>query len=503
MFGKKILKKMDQALQGLGQFGFNACDLTGDIVLIPAKINRTNIKNVGAGAIICGSIATVGGVSASSNAFSGHYNVLTGEYSDKSQSARTTHYRAVPTASIHDSKPEQVNYHKAKISETLKEELSRDFFPLSRGLNESQLSELASIVNYEGSTSFREAILNLAPQSQIKFYDLFVEYHSLTGELVNLKSAWRSVAKQRSLYKSMPSNLVASECGSVHAIGAVDVDRKGMGSRQVAKMTKMGLLKKHRVYSPPEVGEAWHLEDPDVAYVRFWSKKNPERKIYQKYVCQNLTGPQHHEQRLKDNVFSVTDSFKRVTEVVAYKLQEKKIPAKYQQVLFDFMLLSVRAESVYGKRMLSHTAAKGWWMFTDATAKQYGLKYPMELESAADSTIDLAVDNIVGLIKAGIEVTPENIYYSHMIGLTGNKIRLKALSGQNLTIAEKAIFDRVISNNLPKDLFEKNYFKQGKLSVKRKGLSYVSVATDYTSFFEDRFKTYAGDNLFLSSVVFA
>ena len=503
MFGKKVLKKFDQALQGLGQLGLDACDLSGSVVLLPTKINRKNIKNVSAGAIICGSVVTIGAVSASQNAPGGHYNVLTGEYSDKVQSDRVTHYKAVPTSSIRDKKVKKVNYLEADISDTLKEEFSRDLYPLNRGITESQLTKLSKIVNYQGSTPFREAILNLAPQSQIKFYNLFLDYYNQTGEKVNLKSAWRSVAKQKQLLKSMPRHLVAGACGSVHAIGAVDVDRRGMKSRQVARMTKMGLLKKHRVYSPPEVGEPWHLEDPDVAYVRFWSKENAERKIYQRYVCQELTGPEHHKQRLKDNVFSVTDSFKRVAEVASQKLDEKKIPDKYRQILFDFMILSVRAESVYGKRMLSHTAAKGWWMFTDATAKQYGLKYPMELESAADKTIDLALDNIRGLIKAGIEVTPENIYYSHMIGLTGNKIRLKVLSGQNLTISEKAIFDRVISNNLPKDLFDKNYFKQGKLSVKKRNVSYVSVATDYTNFFENRFHTYAMDNRFLASVVFS
>lgn len=54
----------------------------------------------------------------------------------------------------------------------------------------------------------------------------------------------------------MPSGMVASECGSAHAIGALDIDRSGLVSRQVAKMTKLGLLKKHRLWVPPEVREA-------------------------------------------------------------------------------------------------------------------------------------------------------------------------------------------------------------------------------------------------------
>jgi hypothetical protein len=344
--------------------------------------------------------------------------------------------------------------------------------------------------------------MNLAPLSQWKFYNLIADYHKATGELVNVKSAWRSRHKQRSLRRSMPSGMVASECGSAHAIGALDIDRNGRVSKQVAKMTKLGLLKKHRLWVPPEVRESWHVEDPDSVYFRYWNKDNPERDIYRDNVCDDLTGFEHEAKRFNDGVFTIADSYRRVSEMADYWIGVKGITGQDAVFMKDYLLFSVRAESMYGRWMLSHTAAKGWWMFTDSTAKQYNLKYPMQLRESARATIELAQDNIRSLKKYGIEVTVENVYLAHMVGAMGESLVIKVVSGKILSESEELTFDKVIASNMTKENFKKFYTRDASGKATRNpGVSVGVVASLFVDFFDVRFKEYHADNRYVKILV--
>ena len=386
-------------------------------------------------------------------------------------------------------------------SNSLQKELEREIKG-SIGIGQKEMDHLRKIVNYEGSTPIREAFMNLAPQSQWKFYNLIADYHKVTGELVNVKSAWRSREKQRSLRSSMPSGMAASECGSAHAIGALDIDRNGRVSKQVTKMTRLGLLKKHRLWVPPEVREAWHVEDPDSVYFRYWNKDNPERGIYRASVCEDLTGPQHEAKRFKDGVFTIVDSYRRVSGMADYWINAKGITGEDAVFMKDYLLFSVRAESMYGRWMLSHTAAKGWWMFTDATAKQYNLKYPMQLKESARATIELAQDNIRSLRKYGIEVTVENVYLAHMVGAMGESLVLRAASGKPLSINEEITFDKVVSSNMTKENFKKFYTRDssGK-AIRNSDVSVDVVASLFVDFFNVRFQEYHADNHYVKTLV--
>ena len=388
-----------------------------------------------------------------------------------------------------------------RASNSLQKELEREIKG-SIGIGQKEMDHLRKIINYEGSTPMREAFMNLAPQSQWKFYNLIADYYKATSELVNVKSAWRSRHKQRSLRASMPSGMAASECGSAHAMGALDIDRNGRVSKQVAKMAKLGLLKKHRLWVPPEVGEAWHVEDPDSIYFRYWNKESPERDIYRTNVCQDLTGPQHEAKRFKDGVFTIADSYRRVSEMADYWINAKGITGQDAVFIKDYLLFSVRAESMYGRWMLSHTAAKGWWMFTDATAKQYNLKYPMQLRESARATIELAQDNIRSLKKYGIEVTVENLYLAHMVGAMGESLVLKVASGKPLSINEEITFDKVVSSNMTKENFKKFYTRDpsGK-AIRNSGVSVDVVASLFVDFFNVRFQEYHADNYYIKTLV--
>ena len=523
----------DLGLQALGSVGIAGSEMVGTVVLAPVEIKSSDVKTVVGGGILLGSWALGMNLLLEKDT-----TPLMVDLSIESQevfSAKTTpDYLALEQANtdkvfenddvlevVPDYAPSfgdittsqedgsvtivslptvqnDVSF-EPRASNSLQRELEREIKG-SIGIGQKEMDHLRKIVNYEGSTPMREAFMNLAPQSQWKFYNLIADYHKATGELINVKSAWRSRHKQRSLRSSMPSGMAASECGSAHAMGALDIDRNGRVSKQVAKMAKLGLLKKHRLWVPPEVREAWHVEDPDSVYFRYWNKDNPERGIYRASVCEDLTGPQHEAKRFKDGVFTIADSYRRVSEMADYWINAKGITGQDAVFMKDYLLFSVRAESMYGRWMLSHTAAKGWWMFTDATAKQYNLKYPMQLKESARATIELAQDNIRSLRKYGIEPTVENVYLAHMVGAMGESLVLKVISGKPLSVNEESTFDKVVASNMTKENFKKFYTRDssGK-AIRNPGVSVGVVASLFVDFFNVRFQEYHADNHYVDT----
>ena len=185
-----------------------------------------------------------------------------------------------------------------------------------------------------------------------------------------------------------------------------------------------------------------------------------------------------------------------------YWIKAKGITGQDAVFMKDYLLFSVRAESMYGRWMLSHTAAKGWWMFTDATAKQYNLKYPMQLRESARATIELAQDNIRSLQKYGIEVTVENVYLAHMVGAMGESLVLKVVSGESLSVNEESTFDKVVASNMTKENFQKFYTldASGK-AIRNPGVSVGVVASLFVDFFDTRFKEYHADNRYVKTLV--
>ena len=532
---KGAVRVGDLGLQSLGSVGIASSEMVGTVVLAPTEIKSSDVKVAVGSSILLGSwmfginsflkndttplmvnlsiesqevfsakttpdYSTLGQVNTDKVFENDDVSEGVPNYTPSFGDITTSQEDGSVTVVSFPTVQDDVSF-EPRASNSLQKELEREI-KSSIGIGQKELDHLRKIVNYEGSTPMREAFMNLAPQSQWKFYNLIADYHKTTGELVNVKSAWRSRQKQRSLRASMPSGMAASECGSAHAMGALDIDRSGRISKQVAKMTKLGLLKKHRLWVPPEVREAWHVEDPDSVYFRYWNKENPERSIYRASVCEDLTGPQHEAKRFKDGVFTIADSYRRVSEMADYWIDAKGITGQDAVFMKNYLLFSVRAESMYGRWMLSHTAAKGWWMFTDATAKQYNLKYPMQLRESARATIELAQDNIRSLRKHGIEVTVENVYLAHMVGSMGESLVLKVSSGEPLSVDEEITFDKVVSSNMTKENFKKFYTRDssGK-AIRNSGVSVDVVASLFVDFFNVRFQEYHADNHYAKTLV--
>jgi hypothetical protein len=508
-YGCQTVSLADKGLQAIGQFAINSSENIGDATLIlvdiPKNLNASTVKKtVGATVLLAGLTScfhdayykepvNVEKIS--------HENKFENDSSVSPPTNNTSDLSGIVSGDTTASPNNNVFAirENGSPSSFLTAALSQELVPISH-LGEKELSNLKRIVNYEGSTPFRTAILGINSSSQWKFYHLFSEYNKLTGERINLKSAWRSPAKQKELLAMYGNVRAAGACGSPHAIGAVDVDRDGEVSRQVAKMRKLNLLNKYGLWVPPEVGEAWHIEDPDAVWFRYLKAKDPGRKDYSKYVCSGLEGTAHNEARIADGIFSIKDSFVRVSETADKVLADKNIVGNDARLLKEYLLFSVRSESFYGKTMISKTGAKGWWQFTGPVAKSYHLKYPMQLEEAARATIELALDNRRSLQVYGIIPTVENIYLSHVIGAKGVSLVDSVIDGKVLSDSEKKTVIKVVSAQLPKTLYAKMF--HGKLgeSTLKPGVDIKDVVAEFNGFFNGRFVEYNSDNHYLSSI---
>lgn len=497
----KIIRASDSALQGIGSLAIFSADYIGgksvDLAEFIVKKDSYHVKK----------IALVSVIVLSSYSF--FYSkpesfVLLELEIPKATIVSNVNNVSFPPVSVFERAPSEVTplldvSNERLPSESLLFAIKAESSPPS-ALNEEQLRAFEKAVNYTGSTKFRLAILNMAASSQYKFMNMAIEYNTLTGKKLNIKSAWRSVDKQKSLVKTYGSGRAAGPYSSSHAIAAMDIDRRGERSIQIEELTKMNLLNKHGLWVPPYVGEAWHVEDPSVVYFRFWDRKDARRKIYSDYVAGGMTGFDHDKARIKDNHFTLLDSYSQVKDITEYWIKKKALSKSDADFIREYMLLSVRSESMYGKQMISKTGAKGWWMFTTKTANAYNLKYPMQLKESARATIELALDNKRGFIAAGMTPSVEDIYKCHMIGLTGNIVVKKAVSGITLSKKEEDILDRVIPVNLPLSTRNLAYKKSGNDFVRNDGVSSFEVASSYTNFFNKRLSSYKGDNLYLESL---
>ena len=281
----------------------------------------------------------------------------------------------------------------------------------------------------------------------------------------------------------------------VNGVAAMDIDRKGMPSIQAGKMKALGLLNKYGLWIPPEVGEAWHIEDPDTVYFRYDKRGTDVRKKYSEFVCDGYSGDEHHKRRSKDGIYTVKNSYRRVKATVEHLLEAKGIKGDTANLLKEYMLMTVRSESFFGKKMVSKTGALGWYQFTGPTAKQYKLKYPMQLKESSRAAIELALDNIDALRKNGIPVTKENIYFSHMIGHRGLKLARKAAQGKTLLSSDMDVLVKVVKPQLPKRIAVKHFDSKGRLTS---GVG--KMANDYFIFFNERFKVYEADIEYLNSI---
>jgi hypothetical protein len=518
----KFIKAADNSLQAIGTAGIWLSEKTGGVILFPASVRKKDIKRAIGGATIIGAITVAGssipsGVSVATSVdkvsnvvplklkslekYEGNISQHPSGEDGQSFTENLFFPLSVPDVFVlapkDDPKIQIQNEVKVEISDTLKAELKMEAGNFIKGIGEKELNHLAKIIKYEGSTSYRAAFKNLAPPSQWKFYNLIVDYHKRTGKITNVKSAWRPIGKQKALFRSMPKGMAASPCGSAHSLAALDIDRKGNTSKQVREMKKLGLLNKHGLWVPPEVREEWHVEDPAAIYFRFEKRGTPVRASYSSYVCAGKTGVAHHQERIKDGIYDIEDTFVRINKTIDAILDKKGITGKeVRKRIKDYMLLSVRSESFYGRHMVSRTGALGWWQFVDKTAKAYKLKYPMQLRESTRATIELAMDNIASLEKKGVEATVENIYFSHMIGFTGSNITRKAARGETLSKKEEEIFLKVVRPQLPKIVYN-SLFIGNKV---KPGISNKDIANAYFEFFEKRFESYRADNSYLQKL---
>ncbi len=367
-------------------------------------------------------------------------------------------------------------------------------------LNSDELRHLSQLVNYTGQTPWFDAIYGMTPGMQRKLYALAIDFNKLTGERINLKSAYRAKNLQASLFRSMPSGMAAGECGSPHSIGAVDIDREGKSSRQVSIMVKKGLLNKHGLWIPPEVREAWHVEDPYSVYFRFQKKGSKLRKIYSKNVCKNIIGIDHHDMRINTGLFTMDSTYWYVKKAVIAHPSVRKLSASDRLLIVDYVMFALRAESVYGRHLVSKTGAFGLFQFTQATGKQYGITHFMDYDQQIDAMVRFTLDNLRSLRKAKYVANIESLYLTHMLGFSGYIYSHKAYNGENLGKNTK-LFDRISAVNLSKEIFEK-YF-DGHVSDnsfrRKQGISQQEVAQKLFVFFKMRANEYLSDNAFVES----
>ena len=106
-------------------------------------------------------------------------------------------------------------------------------------------------------------------------------------------------------------------------------------------------------------------------------------------------------------------------------------------------------ESASGKAMSTPlSSAKGHFAFTNATAKQYGLKDPNNLIESATAAAKLASDNAKILKSRGIPVTGPTLYMAHQQGAGGASSVLSDPS----SLAANATSLRAVRNNLPSSM---------------------------------------------------
>lgn len=485
---------LDKSLILLGDAGMKAADTTGDLTLkflnVPDKFNTRSARViVGAGIIISGAstfiLRDTGSITVR------HIDPVA--LSIPEQPIAT--FMASPPPPPPEALPDTPT-----PSETLLRAIHSPHL-LMGALTKDELEQLKKVVHYTGSTPFLTAFEGLAPGSQRKFFNLLVDYHTTTGKRANVKSAHRDFRKQRQLVRQYGRLTAAGACGSPHAIGALDIDRRGRVSLQVSEMEKLGLLKKHRLWVPPYVGEAWHVEDPDAVYFRYWSKEDPSRKIYERNVCKGMDGVEHTKQRYAGSVFTVKDSFERIQAEATSQLDARGIHGDKREVLMNYLLLSARAESIYGQNMLSVTGARGWWMFTVGTAAQYNLKCPMQLKEAMRATLDLAIDNSALLEKNNKPLTPENIYLSHMVGGRGHSLIHLAVDGNVLSEEDSATLTRVVSVNISAAIFKTIFYKDGGITKRQDGITDQMIAQTYMDFWAERLTIYKEDVRYMSLAV--
>jgi hypothetical protein len=113
----------------------------------------------------------------------------------------------------------------------------------------------------------------------------------------------------------------------------------------------------------------------------------------------------------------------------------------------DLATTLLRYESDTGDLMVSKTGCLGWYQFSKRTAKQYGLKNPMDLVESSHATAKLMIDNKRYLLKKDRQVTNIRLYLSHMLGSRGNYYLMLSLDGEYLSKSQRVTLGRVIKPN--------------------------------------------------------
>ena len=110
----------------------------------------------------------------------------------------------------------------------------------------------------------------------------------------------------------------------------------------------------------------------------------------------------------------------------------------------NYLVPTRRVESAGGRNTFNPLSrAAGDFQFIPRTARAYGLTNPYDPAASADAAARLARDNMAALRRAGIEITPENLYLAHQQGAAG---AVRLLSGGNVP-AQQIVGQRAVNWN--------------------------------------------------------
>jgi len=110
----------------------------------------------------------------------------------------------------------------------------------------------------------------------------------------------------------------------------------------------------------------------------------------------------------------------------------------------NYLVPTRQVESAGGRNTFNPLSrAAGDFQFIPRTARAYGLTNPYDPAASADAAARLARDNMAALRRAGIEITPENLYLAHQQGAAG---AVRLLSGGNVP-AQQIVGQRAVDWN--------------------------------------------------------
>jgi len=170
-------------------------------------------------------------------------------------------------------------------------------------------------------------VSGLSPTMKSSFTSLANEFLDLTGEKLNINSAFRSKAAQEKLWKKDPSK-AAPPGSSMHEFGyAVDAD-----SKQLDRAKQLGLLAKNKIVTPIN-GEPWHAET-EGARMAMRKKSDSEERMQMTAQVSSKSGSDGTAPVVINNQAAPPKSMVRVDNppIMASSLTTRNNDSSYQAI---------------------------------------------------------------------------------------------------------------------------------------------------------------------------